>query len=505
MSLVGVPTVPPFLDRPGKPPVPWKQWRKIFENYMLAIDGTMFKPERQKAMLLHALGTEGQRIFYTLTAAAVPDTTLDVYKKALTTLEVRYAETYNVMVERRKFRQRAQLPDENVDDYVTALRGLALTCDFGTMLDEMLRDQLVDKTLLPQVRERLLLEGSTLSLDKAVQIAANVEQSRRASQQFTQEDTASVGNVSEQGGARSAKRQTPKAKTKSKTTVCYRCGSPHHLANSLDCKARRKECFKCKKMGHFGLMCKGYTRQYTDNIREVAAEIEDSSSDDGSTTVLEVRTPKKKAIYVTAQVNDKDVNFLVDTGSSVSILAWDVYQSAFGKYCPLQQASIELHDYSRKRIPVRGCTVLHVKYKTRSTPLLFYVVAQGTTLFGLDAIAALDLHIEGARLMCLETLATTSESERIARCEFSHLFTPGPGLARGYEHKVKIRSEVKPTITKLRRLPLQIRDEVSRELKKLLDMDVIEPIDASPWVSPLVVAKKKKWTYKTLRGLTCTK
>ncbi|XP_064475622.1 uncharacterized protein LOC135389513 [Ornithodoros turicata] len=435
MSFPGLPALPLFLERPGKPPVPWSQWRRMFDNYMLAIDAVSYKPDRQKAMLLHALRTEGQIIFCTLSVAAVPSeqssgdsttATVNVYIEALATLEKQRAESYNVMVEHRNFRQRSQLPDESIEEYVTALRGLAITCNSGTMLDETLRDQLVDtgvasNALLPQVRERLLLEGSALTLERATQIASHVEQSRKEAQRILQENTAAVDKVFKKPFKRSAgkpaapKPAAPKPQAQRKNaTTCFRCGSAYHLANLQECKARYKECFKCKKIVHFGAST--YAEKFT-----------------------------------------------------------------------LQPASIELHDYSRKEIPVRGCVIPPVKYKTCSATLLFYVVHHGTTLLGLDAVAALDLRIDGALLQCLETAVTTGASERIAKCEFANLFSP----ELGHEHKVKVRTDVQPTTTKLRRLSLQIRDDVSKELKKLLNMDVIESTDASPWVSPLVVAKKK--------------
>ncbi|XP_064488523.1 uncharacterized protein K02A2.6-like [Ornithodoros turicata] len=410
-------------------------------------------------MLLHALGTEGQRIFYTLSVPAVPSeqssgdsttATVNVYKEALATLEKRYAENYNVMVERRKFRQRSQLPDESIAEYVTALRGLAITCNYGTMLDETLRDQLVDKALLPQVRERLLLEGSTLTLERATQIASHVEQSRKETQRILQENTAAVEKVFKKPFKRSAgKPATPKPQAQGKNaTTCFRCGSPYHLANSQECKARYKECFKCKKIGHFGAVCRGAKKQQRGATREVVTEgahHEDYPSRTEPAILLEVQSSAAKAIHITAEADGKDVTFLIDTGSSVSIISSVVYQSTYAKKFTLQPASRTSRLFEERDPSAR----------------------------------------------CLETADTTGASERIAKCESANLFSPELGLAKGYEHKVKVRTDVQPTTTKLRRLPLQIRDDVSKELKKLLDMDVIEAIDASPWVSPLVVAKKK--------------
>lgn len=50
---------------------------------------------------------------------------------------------------------------------------------------------------------------------------------------------------------------------------------------------------------------------------------------------------------------------------------------------------------------------------------------------------------------------------------------------------------------------LIIRDTVSAELKRLLDADIIERIDVSPWVSPVAVTQHKNSTriqvYKDFR------
>ena len=48
-----------------------------------------------------------------------------------------------------------------------------------------------------------------------------------------------------------------------------------------------------------------------------------------------------------------------------------------------------------------------------------------------------------------------------------------------------------PVQQKLRRFPLSVREAVSQELKKLVKLDVIEPIESSEWVSPIVVTMNK--------------
>lgn len=75
--------------------------------------------------------------------------------------------------------------------------------------------------------------------------------------------------------------------------------------------------------------------------------------------------------------------------------------------------------------------------------------------------------------------------------DFEHLFSPGLGLVRNHTHKVKLRHNVSPVQARLRRLPMTLRDQVSEEIFKLEREGVIERVDASEWVSPIVVVKKQ--------------
>ncbi|XP_042145272.1 uncharacterized protein LOC120848911 [Ixodes scapularis] len=74
--------------------------------------------------------------------------------------------------------------------------------------------------------------------------------------------------------------------------------------------------------------------------------------------------------------------------------------------------------------------------------------------------------------------------------DFEHLFSPGLGLLKNYSHKVKVRHTVPPVQSKLRRLPMTLRDRVSEEIFKLEREGVIERVEASEWVSPIVVVRK---------------
>ncbi|XP_033097313.1 uncharacterized protein K02A2.6-like [Anneissia japonica] len=246
-----------FLPTPGDPVIPWLQWRRLFENYLLASNTVKESPERRRAILLHSLGPEGQRIFYTL--PELGEAGDDIFTKAMTTLQSHFAPKVSVVAERYRFRQRAQLPHESVDNYIAALRELASRCEFGTFEDEMLRDQLVEKTNSSKIRTRLLTE-TDVKLDKAIKLARQCETAMKEAKSMSGGDTHTCSEVKYKAKPRGAKAEFKKEKQRPRpnsNAKCYRCGSPQHLANSPGCTARSKDCNSCGKKGHLSSVCRG--------------------------------------------------------------------------------------------------------------------------------------------------------------------------------------------------------------------------------------------------------
>ncbi|KAL0158734.1 hypothetical protein M9458_046810, partial [Cirrhinus mrigala] len=67
----------------------------------------------------------------------------------------------------------------------------------------------------------------------------------------------------------------------------------------------------------------------------------------------------------------------------------------------------------------------------------------------------------------------------------------GLGCLTSFMHQPLTDHSITPVIQPLRRIPLLLREGVSAELQCLLSAGITEPVDASPWVSNLVVATKK--------------
>ena len=430
-------------------------------------------------MLIHCLGTEGQRIYSTLPLET------DDYGGSVSALEKYFEPKLNVVAERYRFRQRAQAVGESTDHYVASLRELVKKCKFGTFENEMLRDQIVEKTNSTRIRERLLMEED-LTLDRALALARRTEAAIADAKAISVADTKPVAAIQVQKKAR--KPQYKGAQKMDGTMLCYRCGSADHKANDKSCPAKDCKCNSCGKVGHYSRVCKSSQQL----VNEVTVP-ESSVLSVGHCCTVDTA---KLMCNVTVTVPDTEqtctVRLLVDTGSSVSILPENNYSANFSAV-KLKEPGVQLVTYSREKLNVLGCLRASTTYQGKSALTDFFIVKTGTPILGMDLVTALQLHFKGDQVISetgtVKMCATLRQPDTHCKqeCESPTAF----GCAKGFVHKVKVRPEVKPVQQKLRRLPLSVRDAVSQELRNLEQHGIIEKIDASEWVSPIVVTKKK--------------
>lgn len=256
--------------------------------------------------------------------------------------------------------------------------------------------------------------------------------------------------------------------------TCYRCGSKQHMANFQKCPAKNAICNACKKKGHFAKVCRGHKNVSEISIPEVTVLMVESPYHDSSKIMCTVQ--------ITVCETKQNVELMLDTGSAVSIIPMSVCTQYFPNAI-LVKAKVNLVSYGGHAIPVMGCIEAEIMYGERRATAELFVVNTGTAVLGRDLFAALELQLLNGRIVTsscrtINSADVSTNSEKL-------------GCAQGFVNLVKIRAGVKPVQQKLHRLPFAVRDAVSQELKRLIQQDVIEPIESSEWVSPVVVTKKK--------------
>ena len=135
-----------------------EDWRTYVERvnlYLIANDVT--EAAKKKAILLSVCGAKNYHILRNLVAPRTP-TELD-FDEIVTVMQQHFNPKPVVTVERFKFNSRFRRTGESVATFVAELRHLALHCEYGDSLNDMLRDRLICGINNARIQRRLLSES----------------------------------------------------------------------------------------------------------------------------------------------------------------------------------------------------------------------------------------------------------------------------------------------------------------------------------------------------------
>ena len=144
------------------------------------------KEEEKHSFFLFSMGEAGREIFNTSFWPKVtseddqPTEEDDISVPALFKNLEDYCKPHgNLIVERHIFNTRKQNPSESIDQYVTKLKTLAVSCEYGELTDDLITSQLVAGIQSEKVRDRRLQEGSERTLKKTIDICRSNEIAER--------------------------------------------------------------------------------------------------------------------------------------------------------------------------------------------------------------------------------------------------------------------------------------------------------------------------------------
>ena len=131
----------------------WKRWSEEIQLYMdLAMEG---RDEKVKVkMFLYIIGSKGREIYETLHFEKARDER--TLQGVMNAFEEHCNPKKNETVERYKFFTRIQEEGESIEKFVTDLKLLAATCNFGTLYDSLIRDRIICGIRNSTLREELL-------------------------------------------------------------------------------------------------------------------------------------------------------------------------------------------------------------------------------------------------------------------------------------------------------------------------------------------------------------
>ncbi|XP_064482871.1 uncharacterized protein K02A2.6-like [Ornithodoros turicata] len=434
-------------------------------------------------MFVTVLGDDAYVTLRNLLFPATPETkSYDEMKEVLTK---HYKPRRSVVAERYAFHKRVQQSEEPVEDFIVELKRLALTCNFGTFLNDALRDQLVSGIRKEAVRCRLLAveDGKELTWEKACTMASAMEaaegQSKemilRPSGKTPQEvDTMWQGQENTKGGNRprkGMKRGNRLSGRKKDPSSCYRCGFQHSPAK---CPHRKAKCFSCSKIGHLASMCRTKCdMKYVESTSLHELELHNVTDQRNEPFMVEI--------------NGNNIPMQVDTGSAVSLMSEKEAKRHFG-YVQYRQVQTTLRTYNGSTVPVKGCVDVKVMHNGNAYELPLQIAknrgnSRMPTLLGRDWLRHLRLNWPQ-----IANIHTVNEKGMVE--SYRDLFTKNMGVIKNFSASIVLKEGARPVFCKARPVPYALRDKVEKELRELEKQGVISPVQQSQWATPLVVVPK---------------
>ena len=456
-------------------PEEWPRWIKRFERFRQASDLATKSEEVQVSTLVYSLGDKAEDI---LTLFNLKEDELKEYATVKGKFESYFVKRRNTIYERARFNSGSQGENESVDEFIADLYCLAENCGYSTLHDELVRDRIVVGIKDGKLSEKLQLEAG-LTLDSCITKV-------RQSESVRKQQGVVRGDRDDKIAIQAVKTHKQRKTTGSapKPHSCSRCGrSPPH--GRQQCPANQATCHRCHKKGHFKHCCKTKV-----GIKEVKQDCDTSDSEEFLGTVNADTVSTNKPWMAVVQLNNRALEFKVDTGADVTVIPESVYHPE--EDSKLEAASIPLNGPTGEPLEVCGRFKARLTKNGVESQQEIYVVRNlSRALLGRPAIQALNVAV----------LIEPVQGENVVE-QFPKLFRGLGKLKDSY--RIKLREGATPfALTTPRRVPIPLLPKVKQELKRMESMGVITRIDEpTEWCAGMVVVPKHNGKVRICVDLT---
>lgn len=471
--------VPPFDDGKDK----WTSYVIRIESYFEGNDIT--EDAQKRALLVSALGT---RSIDVLSGRCAPRKVNQLtYKEAVEILEGFYDPRPNEIAESFRFFTRVQKEDESVQQFIVNLRRLADKCNFGDMLDRMLRDKIVCGIRSTEL-QKALLSRSSLTLKEAESMVLAAEAAGQGIELMKNVDV-----KTEPGLHKLMDRRPARSTSRQESKECGRCGSKTHSEQA--CKFKTAKCFKCGKKGHISVACRA--RGKKQNTFALTGSPEENEARSSQLFTISENQASVSSNEIVGPVRRKfccggvDLVMEIDTGSPVCVIPWHVYQMHRAKWPQIEKTDLRLSCYLGP-LPIAGKLTLPVFYEGKTVTTTMTVIRHsGPCLCGRDLIRA--LNNLGATVLSLSSTSRGDDKtlEEILS-EYQDVFESELGLFKVPPVHLYVKEGAIPKCFKARPLSYAMRDKVTEELERLVKSGVLSPVAHSEWATPIVPVLKKE-------------
>lgn len=460
----------------------WGIFKSRFVQYCTAnnIDNETDKlGVKRRALLLTALVEDTYRVVRDL--AFPSDLESITYVALLKLLDAQFVPKKSTFAERYKFYKAEQRVGEDLAEWAARVRNLAQYCGFRGDLDAALRDRFVLGLESIKEKEKLFAESvDDLTFSRALELAQSVRCARQALQATQAEQASAAAAAPALYALRASSRATAATRgtrvSDNSEKQCQVCGYKNHSKEK--CRFSNYSCKVCNQKGHLRRMCK--SRMQNNNY--LAAD--DSDTVEGTYDLFNIKSINGNPMRQMVTIANSDIECEIDSGSAVSVLPQKIYQTHFSQY-ELKTCKIVLNCYNGTKITPLGCLLLPVSYEGMTRSINIFVIAthyNQPALLGRDFISSFKLQLCSADCNNLQQ----DNCATIIREKYAKLFSNELGTFNKYKIHLKVKPDVELRFFKPRPVPLALKSKVEEELKRQVDLGILEKVDHAEIATPIV-------------------
>lgn len=544
MALAG--NIDPFV--PGSN---FESYEERMEQYFKAND---IPEEKQTSMFITLVGEALYDTLKSLTAPVKPSTLqyekiLELLRKHFTPENSKRAERYkfnqtvqepgeninDFIVRLKSLSQTCKFGDFLDDETGESIGKFKLK-----ILDEALTDRFIVGLQNDKIKSTLLNDDK-LTFEECCAKALKMEMVQKESKSL---QPLSIKLITKSGQSSHSKPRSQSRKIETerdnrvdrdnKTGQCRRCGRYH---NEQSCPAHKWKCYTCNKFGHISTMCfkasstanKGAgTKSYNYSaVKNIEYEYDERDSGNYVNTIRrddelncsvdpeEVKwanselNPEPKSIRVVkrtrntaldfeVEIEGKKVTMECDSGAVVSVMSVLEYKEKF-KTLPLRSPNkIPLKSVSGEKLIEVGTVEVQVEFLGKKEVVVLSVLDTPYPMVALFGRNWLDVFIPNWResLSTPEVNIKSVSQENLIIKEIQSKFPrvvcgKSEKPIEGFKAELVMKDNAQPIFHCAYTLPYKLKDAVSEEIDRLVELKILKPIKHSNWASPLVVRVKQ--------------
>ena len=406
----------------------------------------------------------------------------------------------NTYHNRGEFFWSKQTESETPEDFWRRLIEIEKECTFeGITAEDLLISKSMTAITDTKLRDKLMKEKK-LELKKTIEMINQNTYERKNRKNTILE--ALISNrekeIKEESIQRMERSDTrPKNKFTNKKP-CRFCNAPN-WNSPHKCPALGKLCNNCGRKGHFARVCKqreNYKRKVR-NVTEDESEVIGGESDESETSINRIErinriTDRNKYLTTTVKVNGIEKEFLVDTGSPISIMPAD---ENIMKQTETQKIKHRYQDVNKNEVKFREKIPADVEYENNKQKMQLLITERNdiTPLLGMDWMEKFKLTIGNIRT------EENNQSEKIRVIEqYPDLFKNNTTI-KDTEINIQIKPGHYPVKQKARPIPLHLQEDVGKEQERLIKtghLEKVKHVDEDCFVSPVVITVKNDKSVK---------